>query len=285
MITGGIVPFLRIDTVKCKRDNICVAECPMKIILASTDGAVPSMRMGGEDICIECGHCVSVCPWDALELEPITRAMCEEIADHGKEQGFTTEQAVQFLKTRRSIRTFRSRPVPTETLQAILDVLSFAPSAKNATHVSWVLVENKEKVNKLVELCIEWMIEIREKRPEDAKKYGVAGIIAAWKRNKVDLILHSAPHVLIAYTLGDSLWNKTDASIALEYAELAAHAYGVGSCFAGFFTRAFMMSEKIRDFCSIPEDAEVHGAHMLGYPVYRYRMIPYRNPVPVTWIK
>lgn len=279
------MPFLRIDTTKCKRDNICVAECPVRIILASNEGGVPSMRIGGESICIECGHCVSVCPWDALELEPISRGMCEEIADRGKELGFTTEQAVQFLKTRRSIRTFRSNAVPTETLQAILDTLRFAPSAKNAAPVYWVMMENKEKVRQVVELCIEWMTEIREKKPEAAKKYGVAGIIAAWKRNKVDLILHGAPHVLISYTLGDSLWNRIDASIALEYAELAAHAYGIGSCFAGFFTRALMMSEKVRALCSIPEDAEVHGAQMLGYPVYRYRMIPYRAPVAVTWIK
>lgn len=273
--------FLRIDNEKCKKDNICVAECPVRILIASNDGNAPTMRTGGEEICLECGHCVSVCPWEALELEPIAREDCEVIEDKGKEKGFTTEQAVSFLKTRRSIRTFKNKTVPHETLEAITDVLRFAPSAKNERPVKWVLVREPSKMKELTELCIQWMLDIRQSNPEDAKKYGVAGVIAAWKRNKLDLVLNGAPHLLIACTGKDSLWAKTDANIALAYAELSAHAYGVGACFAGFFTYAVNDSATIRSFLGIDDSLIVHGAQMLGYPQYRYFMVPFKPQVDI----
>lgn len=277
--------FLRINNEKCKKDNICVAECPVRILIASNDGNAPTMRPGGEDICLECGHCVAVCPWDALELEPIRRDDCDAIEGKGKEKGFTVEQAVSFLKTRRSIRTFKKKAVSAEILDEIIDTLRFAPSAKNERPVHWVLVETPEKMQELTELCIQWMIDIRQNNPAEAKKYGVAGVIAAWKRHKLDLVLNGAPHLLVACTVKDSMWAKTDADIALAYAELSAHAHGVGACFAGYFTYAVNDSAEIRSFLNIDDSLVVHGAQMLGYPQYRYFMIPFKPAVAIHRVK
>ncbi len=47
--------LLRIDAEKCKRDGICVAECPSAIIKLKKDGSVPVLVPGGDDFCLGCG--------------------------------------------------------------------------------------------------------------------------------------------------------------------------------------------------------------------------------------
>ena len=58
--------LLIIDEEKCRKDGICVRECPMVIIKQKDENSFPEMAPGGEDICNACGHCVAVCPHGAL---------------------------------------------------------------------------------------------------------------------------------------------------------------------------------------------------------------------------
>ena len=58
--------LLAVDENKCKKDGICVAECPMAIIKLKDGQGLPQMVPGGEPFCITCGHCVAVCPHGAL---------------------------------------------------------------------------------------------------------------------------------------------------------------------------------------------------------------------------
>ena len=51
-----------INSRLCKRDGICVQECPLGIIEIRKKGDFPSPVEKAEEICIRCGHCVAVCP-------------------------------------------------------------------------------------------------------------------------------------------------------------------------------------------------------------------------------
>lgn len=58
--------LLTIDENKCKKDGICVRECPATIIHLPADDGYPDIVPGGEAMCLVCGHCVAVCPHGAL---------------------------------------------------------------------------------------------------------------------------------------------------------------------------------------------------------------------------
>ena len=60
--------FLIVDESKCKKDGICVAECPSGLIKLQEDTGYPGIIPGGDKVCIRCGHCVAVCPNGALIL-------------------------------------------------------------------------------------------------------------------------------------------------------------------------------------------------------------------------
>jgi ferredoxin len=92
--------LFNIDQKKCKKDGICVAECPSRIIVQIDKNSFPSLLEGGEEFCINCGHCVAVCPHGALTLSTMSLAACPPI----QENLFIDADAVkQLLQSRRSI--------------------------------------------------------------------------------------------------------------------------------------------------------------------------------------
>ena len=59
--------FFSVDYSKCNQDALCALECPAKIIEMDDKG--PMVIEGTEDTCIQCGHCVAICPEAALTLD------------------------------------------------------------------------------------------------------------------------------------------------------------------------------------------------------------------------
>ena len=57
--------LFEVDQDKCNRDGICAAECPLKIIDMKSTG-IPAPVNGADALCINCGHCVAVCPTGAI---------------------------------------------------------------------------------------------------------------------------------------------------------------------------------------------------------------------------
>jgi ferredoxin len=77
--------LLIIDEEKCKKDGICVRECPMVVIKQKDKESIPHLVPGGEDICNSCGHCVAICPHGALDHAWVPRESSPLIEkDHRK---------------------------------------------------------------------------------------------------------------------------------------------------------------------------------------------------------
>ena len=95
-----------VNTEVCTRCGLCVADCPTGLLVMSDDGPVT-----GKGGCISCGHCISVCPTLALDSDLTPR---KEQIDITQEPKLTPEQAELFLRSRRSIRNYQTKPVPAE---------------------------------------------------------------------------------------------------------------------------------------------------------------------------
>jgi ferredoxin len=102
------MPLITIDETKCKKDGVCVAECPVAIIERTGPDAFPRTTADAEELCIKCGHCVAVCPHAALSHRECSPEKCVPLR---KELSISAEQAGQFLMGRRSIRSYRRKPV------------------------------------------------------------------------------------------------------------------------------------------------------------------------------
>ena len=146
--------FISVDREKCNQDGICVNECPARIIVIDPKEGYPIPTSDFKDFCLKCGHCVSICPKDALRLDWLVPVNCPPIK---KELGVTPEQAEQFLCGRRSIRTFKEKNVPRDVLEKLLQVACSAPSAKNQQPWHWTVVQEPAEVRRVAGMVIDAM--------------------------------------------------------------------------------------------------------------------------------
>jgi len=273
------MPLFNIDQQKCQRDGLCAAECPAKIIEIIGKDGFPAPVAGSEEFCIECGHCVAICPHGALSLQTMSPQDCLPIQ---KELFLTPEQCEHFLRSRRAIRNYKEKPVPRELLQNLIETARYAPTAHNSQPVHWQVIENPAEVRRLAELVADWMRSLLAQNAEFAISLHMDKVVTAWDKG-IDRILRGAPHLVVAHGLSPLPASQSSCIIALAYLELAAPSFGLGSCWAGYFTAAATFYPPLQEALALPKNHLTYGAVMVGYPQYRYQRMPARRKPEITW--
>lgn len=268
-----------IDGKKCKRDGICVAECPMKIIELQDAKSLPTPAMDAAERCVRCGHCVAVCPHGAF-----THAMMkiEDFPPVRKDLALTSEQAEHFLRSRRSIRSYQERPVERETLQHLIEIARYAPTGSNSQLVSWLAIHSRKEVKKLGGMVIDLFREMVKAKHPFAVNYRLDQTITAWE-NGVDIVSRSAPALVVAHAPKEYGLAHVDCASALAYLDLAAPTLGLGACWAGFFMLANLQWKPLQEALELPEGNAACGIMMVGYPKYKYQRLVPRNQPKITW--
>lgn len=269
--------FFELDRERCCKDALCALECPGSVIIMDPETGYPALRPRGQRGCIDCGHCMAVCPTAAIR---VAGRGYEDFPALVPELESTSEQALQFLQSRRSVRNFKKELLPDTLLDAILDATRFAPTAGHRQPVRWIVSATPEKNQTIAALVAAWMADVPAESPFAGRRayYRAVATIA---RNGADPILRGAPCLAIAYTEQENNWTRADCAIALTYAELAAHALGVGACWAGYFTAAVAEYAPLREFLGLEPGNIVGGAQMLGFPGASFRRLPRRGTAPV----
>lgn len=267
-----------VDADKCSRDGICAAVCPSNIIELKDKGDVPATVAEKEAFCLRCGHCEAFCPHGALTLNDRPLKQVEPIRDELK---VTPEQVVQLMRSRRSIRDYKSQPVERQTLQQLLDVARYAPSGGNGQPVHWLVIYDTQELRRLTGLAVDWMRRLVKDNSPMAEAMPLAYLVNAWEEGR-DPICRSAPHLIVAHSHREGS-APADCIIALTHLDLAAPAFGLGTCWAGFFHIAASAWEPLQEALALPPGHAVHGAMMIGHPRYRYHQIPEREEARITW--
>jgi len=187
--------FLEVDASKCNRDGLCVDECPARIIEMNEEG--PRAIEGADTICIRCGHCVAVCPEAALSLDFLGPEECQAIDDTLQ---LDVDGVEHFLKSRRSIRTYRKKEVPRELLEKVVTLASSAPTGSNRQPVKWIILYQSETVRTLTSLVIDWMRYVLKNHAEVAVNYNMELLIKSWE-DGIDRICREAPHLIFTACL------------------------------------------------------------------------------------
>jgi len=269
-----------VDKDKCKADRICVEECPMRVIKISEDLNIAVPIENADKYCINCGHCVAVCPHGALSLQTMTPEQCVPI---DKSLIITKEQAEQFLRARRSIRTYQDKPVDRILLQKIIDIACNAATGLNMQPVKWMIFDRKEDVQKIEGIVVDWMRHMIKEQHELANLLNFDRMVADIDADRKTPICNQAPHILFAYGHKDIPLVHENCIIALTYLDLAASGFGVGACWAGYVTLAAQLWPPVQEALALPEDHVLSYAMMIGYPKYKYQRIPIRKETDIVW--
>jgi nitroreductase len=174
-------------------------------------------------------------------------------------------EALEAIRTRRSVRKYSDRPVEPEKLQAVLEALQQAPSWSNLQCWSLVVVSDQAVRDRISELSY------------------VESFFAAYgyKSNPAQKALAQAPIVIVACAdplrsgdLRGEQYYMADMGIATENLMLAAHDQGLGSVFVGVFDE-----EKLKELLQIPAEIRIVGLFPLGYPAGESKGGPPRKPL------
>jgi len=270
--------LLIVDNEKCKKDGICAADCPMAIIKLENNG-VPKIVPGGDEFCLRCGHCVAICPHAALSHQEIPLESCVPIQ---KERSINAEQAIQFLRSRRSIRFFKDKPLEKNTLKQLIEIGRYAPTASNSQLVEWTVFTDKDKIHTIAGQVVDWMKGILEKDPQPAYAPYMPIIAGAWDMG-FDSVLRHAPGLVIASAPKEASNGLVDVTLALSYLELAAPSFGLGTCWAGLLYGAMRSHAPIREVLGLADKVPYYYPMMIGHPKIRYHRLPERKVPRIVW--
>lgn len=254
--------------------------CPAKVIqMESADGA-PFPSGDFNEYCLECGHCAAVCPTGAFSLDWLKSEQCTPVL---KDLALSSQQTEQFLRSRRSIRNYKDKPVERDKLEKLLEISCFAPTAKNNQPWHWTVVENPSETKRFAGMVIEWMRSVIKQSPEQAELRGLPRVVSAWDMGE-ERICRGAPNVIVVHCDKDYGFGAEDSALALSYLELYAPSLGLGSCWGGYFYSAVNAYPKLFEALGLPPGHRACGAVMVGYPKLRYQRLPLRNAPRVSYL-
>jgi len=140
---------------------------------------------------------------------------------------------LEAIRTRRSIRKYRTDPVPRELIETVIDAGRLAATGGNRQPWEFVVVTDPAR------------------RAELAAMGGHGKFI------------EQAP-VCIAVFAGEGITPFEDCAAAAQNMLLAARALGLGTCWVGNPRASF--AEKARTFLGVPERCKFFALIALGYP-------------------
>ncbi len=272
--------IITVDKDKCRKDGICSKVCVARIIQPADEDNFPGVDEQFEEYCIACGHCVAACPTGALDHRSVPKSDCLPWPDDLR---FDPENIETLLRSRRSIRNYRQKPVPREIMERLLDAARYAPTGANMQNCRYIVCDDPEKLRAFSGVIIDNMRSQSTGGQSKEMEDRTARLIDAWEKG-LDPILRHAPAVIVAHfnsVFGDSPINCT---LALSYADLMAHALGLGACFCGYLAGGINSSPELKKEIGLPEGHTVAATLLVGYPKIKYLRIPPRNPAKFRFL-
>jgi nitroreductase len=144
------------------------------------------------------------------------------------------------MRARRSVRSYKSEPIPEEKIRKVMEAARLAPSGKNLQPWKFILVKDEETRRKLAEA------------------------------SRQQLFMAGAPLIVVACGYPGRSYQRQgnymqswpiDVGIALEHLMLQAQEEGLGTCWIGAFDET-----RVKSILGVPEGVKVLALTPLGFP-------------------
>jgi len=157
------------------------------------------------------------------------------------------EQIMDIMKKRMSIRAYKDKALPQETIDSILEAAKLAPTARNMQELEYKVITNKDLIKQASE-----------------------SIAAVVKREGPQMpvrpnFFYNAPLLILITGPADNQWIFSDAALAAQNIMLYAASINLGTCFIGMSRMIEKDKEMLRKL-HIGDDRKIAAAVVCGYP-------------------
>lgn len=180
-------------------------------------------------------------------------------------------EVINAIKSRRSVRAYKSDALSRETLGTIVGAGYYAPTGCNEQPWHFSVIQDRALLE-----------EVNVKAKEKMRAIPVDWIKKAGENPNSD-ITHKAP-VMIIVSLGENpASGEVDCTAALENMLLAAESLGIGSCWMGLVNLAFGDTDLMKKL-GVPDGYKPQQAAVFGYPSGNKPKAPERKQDVVTYV-
>lgn len=150
------------------------------------------------------------------------------------------------VKSRRSVRRYKSDPVPREFVEKCLEAARYSPSACNTQCFRFIITEKGMK-DRLASECL-----------------GEIPVPNRWAAQAPVIAVLAVRKNIMTHTVGGNIkgtrYDLLDAGIAGEHFVLQAAELGLGTCWLGWFRKG-----RVRKLLGIPGNWDIAAMITLGY--------------------
>ncbi len=183
-----------------------------------------------------------------------------------------TNEVLDCIKRRRSIRTYTNRQISEEDLGLILEAATYAPNGMHLETWHFTAIQNTKKLRQLNSLIKKAFSKSDDPHLQERSK------------NEAYCCYYHAPTLIIVSNEPLNWWASMDCACAIENMFLAANSLGIGSCWINQLGTTCDDSE-VRSFITslgVPKNHKVYGCVALGYA--DSTLIPKKKNVKTTTI-
>ena len=270
---------------KCNSCGLCVKICKdFSLKMENNRPVVSDQALFG---CVACGHCMAVCPNDAIHVSGRELSIDDlvDLSQMGNKPSY--EQLKNLMVHRRSIRDFRDKEVGEELIEKIIEAAVSAPMGIPPSDVNLMVLKGKDKVREFSFDVIDyfgkvgwifspwmmWLWRLMGKETYQVmKSFGnplVKFMVETRKKNE-NYLLYDAP--LAFYFSSSAYADPADPYIPATYAMLAAESLGLGSCMIGSVHPMIQHGAKeLKQKWNLPAKSPSGIIVIFGYPKYRFK--------------
>jgi len=262
--------MVTIDKERCIGCGSCISDCCMSNLMLENGKA--AVRKD----CILCGHCVVICPTEAVSIPEMNMTEVEPALEAA---AASPEALLSQIRSARSVRHFTQRRIDREILQKLAEAGRYTATANNRQGSRFVFVQDalpeyRERV---------WAYLKRRLAKDRSEMSDNERVLNLFLRRherdaQDDYFFRNAPVVLAIG--GDT---ELDVGLAAKNIEHVAMGYGLGVMYDGYLRRLTDEDDDTRAWIGL-KDKKVYCCMLLGYPAVRYRRTAPRRQADARYL-
>ena len=144
----------KVDAKLCTRCDQCVRDCIAGIIRRKGD-AIPSIAADQEDECLQCQHCLAICPPGAISILGRDPRKSLAVLPGNRAQ---LKMMTRRVRGRRSFRHYRDENANPALIRDLLATLANVPTGVNRRELTFTVIDDKAVMQRFRERILKALI-------------------------------------------------------------------------------------------------------------------------------